>query len=289
MHPSDVFTNRIPYRPYCSNDLSTGLKVRSAKQALDCLHIQPNPPLQITWLVFDLDFEGAALAWEKRNVAPPSIIAINPENAHAHLFYGLITPVTVSDAGRHAPIRYAAALQAAYAAALQADLGYAGLIAKNPFHPGWRVIWVNHLYDLNELAEWLTIPKRLPARDPIGLGRNCLLFDEIRAWAYRWVREYKHNDATPGTWQSAVIGQAEQMNKFKTPLAYTEVKAIGRSVARWTWREFSDAAFSAIQSARGKLGGRPRTTTEHGQPWDALNISRATYYRRSQSGLLLPG
>ena len=125
MHPSDVFTNRIPYRPYCSNDLSTGLKVRSAKQALDCLHIQPNPPLQITWLVFDLDFEGAAFAWEKRNVAPPSIIAINPANAHAHLFYGLITPVTVSDAGRHAPIRYAAALQAAYAAALQADLGYA--------------------------------------------------------------------------------------------------------------------------------------------------------------------
>lgn len=288
MHLNDVFINRLPNRPYCSNDLSTGLIIRSTLQAVDYRHIQPNPPMQITWLVFDLDYAGAAFAWEKPKLPPPSIIAINPQNGHAHLFYGLVTPVTVSDAGRKAPIRYAAAIQAAYAAALQADLGYAGLIAKNPLHPGWRVIWVNHLYDLNEMAEWVTLPKRLPTRQPIGLGRNCLLFDEVRAWAYRWVREYKRNDATPVGWQSAVIGQAEQMNRFDTPLAYAEVKAIARSVSKWTWREFSDEAFSATQSARGKRGGRPRTTTLDGCPWEVLGISRATYYRRSNSGMVLP-
>jgi len=67
-----------------------------------------------------------------------------------------------------------------------------------------------------------------------------------------------------------------------------EVKAIAKSIARWTWRNFSDAAFSAVQSARGKLGGRPATTTLNGAPWEAQGISRATYYRRQKSGLLVP-
>lgn len=288
MHPSDVFVNRLPHRPYCSDDLNSGVIIRPSTKALDFLHIQPNAPLQITWLVFDLDYVGAAFGWEKLNLAPPSIVAINPANGHAHLFYGLLAPVTVSDGGRQAPIRYAAALQAAYAAAMSADLGYAGLIAKNPLHGGWRVIWGNHLYDLNELAEWVTVPKQLPTRDPVGLGRNCMLFDEIRAWAYRWVRQYKLNDASPSIWQSALIGQAELMNTFEVPLAYTEVKAIARSVAKWTWRQFSPQRFSAIQSARGRMGGRPKTTTLEGAPWEPLGISRATYYRKSKAGLLLP-
>lgn len=241
--------------------------------------------------MFDLDYAGAAFAWEKSNLPPPTLTVTNPENGHAHLLYGLLTPVAMSDAARDAPIRYAAALQAALLAKLCADPGYAGLIAKNPFHEAWHTQWLQHLYTLGDLAEYVNLPKRLPKRSEltgVGLGRNCTLFDELRAWAYQWVREYQSNDASATQWHSAVQGQAERLNAFDLPLAFNEVKAVAKSVARWTWLHFSDAAFSALQSARGKRGGRPKTTTREGAPWDALEISRATYYRQVKSGLLVP-
>lgn len=283
-----TFTNRLPRRPYCSNDPATGLLVRPAATALQQRHIQPNAPLEVAWLVFDLDYAGAALAWEHANLPPPTFTVINPENAHAHIFYGLAAPVCMSDAARHAPIRYAAAVQAAFVAKLCADPGYAGLIAKNPLHDAWRVVSVPKLYDLGEMAEHVDLPRFLPKRAEVGLGRNCTLFDTLRSWAYQWVREYKHNGASLDQWKAAVLGQAEALNDFSVPLAYGEVKATAKSVARWTWAQFNDAVFSAIQSARGRRGGRPATTTKDGEPWEALGISRATYYRRLKSGLLVP-
>jgi hypothetical protein len=283
-----IFTNRLPRRPYCSNDPVSGLLVRPVAAALQQRHIQPNPPSEAAWLVFDLDYPGAALAWEKANLPPPTFTVVNPRNAHAHVFYGLVAPVCLSDAGRNAPIRYAAAIQAAFLVRLCADPGYVGLIAKNPLHDAWRVLSVPKLYELGELAEYVNLPARLPKRVEVGLGRNCTLFETLRSWAYQWVREYKRNGASLGQWQAAVLGQAETLNNFAAPLAFGEVKATAKSVARWTWSRFSDAAFSAIQSARGRRGGRPATTTLAGEPWMTMGISRATYYRRSKSGLLVP-
>lgn len=265
-----------------------GLYIRPTKTAVQHRHIQPNAPLEVSWLVFDLDYAGAALAWEVADLPPPTVIAVNPENAHAHLFYGLTIPICMSDAARDAPIRYGAAVQASYLAKLKADPGYAGLIAKNPLHPGWKVLWVNKLYDLGELAEYVTLSKRLHRPAEQGLGRNCMLFDELRAWAYSWVRTYKKNGASSEEWGNTVLAQAERLNTFDILLDFSEVKAIAKSVGKWTWRQFNEASFSAIQSARGKRGGRPKTTTKDGRPWDDTGISRATYYRRLERGLLLP-
>jgi len=285
---STIFLNRLPRRPYCADDLTHGLHIRPAETALKHRHIQPNAPLEVAWLVFDLDFVGAAFAWEKANLPPPTITVSNPENGHAHLFYGLRTPVGMSDAAREAPIRFAAAIQAAFLARLCADPGYAGLIAKNPLHDAWRTLWVQHLYDLGELAEYVVLPKQLPRRESNGLGRNCTLFEELRIWSYQWVREFKRNGASSDLWRDAVLGQATRINQFATPLASSEVMAIAKSVAKWTWHHFSDATFSAIQSARGKRGGRPKTTTKDGEPWVALGISRSNYYSKLQNGLLVP-
>jgi hypothetical protein len=288
MDTSTIFQARLPRRPYCANDLTCGLVVRPTATALQFRHLQPNAPLEVAWLIFDLDYRGAAYAWENANLPPPTLTVINPANAHAHLFYGLVTPVGMSDAARDAPIRYAAAVQQAFLAKLGADPGYAGLVAKNPFHEAWRTLWVQRLYELGELAEYVELLKRRAPREMLGLGRNCMLFDELRAWSYQWVREYKRNAAMPEHWQRAVLGQAEKLNVFTPPLSFSEVKAVSRSVARWTWRQFSDEKFSAIQSARGKRGGRPATRTAEGEPWAARGISRATYYRRMKSGLLVP-
>lgn len=288
MNTSEVFVNRLPHRPFCANDVSHGLLIRLAATALKHRHIQPNAPLEVAWLIFDLDYVGAAFAWEKANLPPPTITVSNPANGHAHLFYGLTTPVVMGDAAREAPIRYAASVHAAFLARLRADPCYTNGIAKNPLHPSWRSIWVNHLYDLGELAEYVTLPKRLPRRESFGVGRNCSLFDELRSWSYQWAREYKRNGTSREQWRDAVLGQATRMNNFDAPLAFSEVKALAKSVANWTWSHFDDARFSKIQSARGKLGGRPRTTTRDGEPWTALGISKATYYRQRKSGLLVP-
>lgn len=288
MDTSAIFMERLPRRPWCTNNPKHGQIVRPAEVALKHRHIQPNAPLELAWLIFDLDYQGAAFAWEQAGLPPPTITVSNPDNGHAHVFYGLTTPVVKGSAAREAPLRYAALVQAAFLARLRADPSYAHQIAKNPLHPCWRSLWVNHLYDLGELAEYVTLPKRLPRRESFGVGRNCTLFDELRAWAYQWVRQYKRNGASPEQWRDAILGQAERMNVFDTPLASSEVRALARSVSKWTWRHFNDARFSEIQSARGKMGGRPRTTTRDGEPWIARGMSRATYYRQLKSGVLVP-
>jgi hypothetical protein len=288
MFAQTTYIERLPHRPYCTDSFDTGLRIRAVKTALQHLHIQPNAPLAVSWLVFDLDYELAALGWENANLPPPTICVVNPINSHAHLFYGLSTSIAMGDTARNNPIRYAAAIQAAFRAGLKADTGYAGLIAKNPFHPFWRVQWVNKLYDLGELAEYVTLPKRLPTNTSAGLGRNCTLFNEIRSWSYQWIRIYKKNGANAAQWHTAVLSQAENLNQFDPPLMFAEVQAISKSVAKWVWSRFNERHFSALQSVRGKRGGRPKSTTKEGEPWKTLGLSRATYYRRLKSGLLIP-
>lgn len=284
----NTFLERLPRSPFCSNYHETGLRIRPIKAALEYRHIQHSAPLEVAWLIFDVDYAGAAFAWEKAGLPPPTITVSNPENGHAHLFYGLNAPIGMSNKAHKRPIDYAAAVTAAFRARLCADTSYNGYIAKNPLCDAWRVLWIQHLYDLGELAEYVTLSKQRPKRESEGQGRNRTLFDEVRFWAYQWVLEYKRNGASPEQWRDAVLGQAERMNAFAPPLPYSEVRAISRSVARSTWRYFSVAEFSAIQSARGKLGGRPKTTTLDGEPWTALGISRTTYYRQLKSGLLVP-
>lgn len=291
MEIPELFKARLPRRPYCFDERGTRALIRPAATALERMYIQPNAPLETSWLIFDLDYADSAFAWDGANLPQPTLVVSNPQNAHSHLFYGLNTPVCTSEAARIRPLRYAAAVESAFRETLRADPGYAGFIAKNPFHGGWRSEWGSRLYDLSELAEYVDL-SRLPPRkrsEAAGLGRNCTLFEEIRAWAYRSVLDYKRAGANFDLWNGAVLDHAEQLNSFLQPLNFSEVKAVAKSVARWVWRNFSPTTFSALQSARGKCGGRPRTTTQFGEPWVDQGISRATYYRRIKSGLLVLG
>lgn len=289
MKISEILKERLPRRPYCFDERGTSAFIRPTNQALQRRYIQLNAPLEKSWLIFDLDYADSAFAWEDANLPQPTVIVSNPENAHSHLFYGLKTPVCTSAEARIKPLRYAAAVEATYRVSLRADPGYAGFIAKNPFHRDWRTDWGSRLYDLSELAEYVDRLISPPMRiEMAGLGRNCTLFEELRIWAYRSVLEYKRAGANFDLWNSGVLDQAQNQNSFLQPLLFSEVKAVAKSVARWVWRSFSPATFSARQSARGKRGGRPCTTTLFGEPWVQQGISRATFYRRRKSGLLVP-
>jgi hypothetical protein len=85
MSALERFLEHLPTRPYCTDDLTTGLKIRPKATAARAAYIQPNGPGMLWWLIYDVDREAAALAWEMGDLPPPNHAAINPVNAHAHL------------------------------------------------------------------------------------------------------------------------------------------------------------------------------------------------------------
>ena len=119
----DLFdASRWPRRPYCTDDLAAGLRIRSLKQALTKPYIQANPPHLRVWSIYDIDRPGGGLAWEAANLPPPAWSSVNRENAHAHLVYGITAPVLVDGLGvRDAPLRYLCAVEPDYFGKLSDD------------------------------------------------------------------------------------------------------------------------------------------------------------------------
>ena len=254
-----VFREKLPKKPYHTDDLRAGLRIRDVQKALEARYIQANGPTHRYWLIYDVDRSGAALDWNDRGAPPPTMTVQNPENGHAHLIYGLAISVRTASNGRPGPLRYAAAVDNALRVKLDADPGYSGLICKNPLNSFWRVAeWEPTLYDLAGLESWLDLTpyadkrKRLPN---YGLGRNCNLFDRLRHWAYRAIRQ-GWPDAD--RWHQAVLERARGYNVFDTPLSGNEVKAIARSVAKYTHRHFTEEGFRAVQAKRGRNGGKAK-------------------------------
>lgn len=289
----DLILPRLPRRAYCTDNPKHGLIIRGREVASTKSHLQLNPSALRHWLLFDIDAPVAALAWERANLPPPNWIAVNPDNSHAHCGYLLEVPVVTSPAGHDKPLRYAAAIENAYRLKLQADPGYAGLICKNPLHERWRNWFLHdHAYSLDELTEWVSLAK--PARateENVGLGRNITLFDTLRSWAYSMVLIYKSANATPDLWFRALLHEAEGINsRFPTLLPYPEVRSLAKSVAKWTWRVFTQHAFSEIQRVRAlkRWSEAGSDSAEHTKPWELLGISRRTYYYRKKAGLLVP-
>lgn len=262
----DLFdSDRWPRKPYCSDDLSSGVYIRSLQSAIKKPYIQANPPHLRVWSIYDIDRPGGAIAWEDANLPPPSWAAANRENAHAHLVWGLSAPVLVDSPDmRQGPLRYLCAVEAVFREKLQADQGYAGLITKNPAHPLWRTLRGPQLaYDLGDLAEWVDLTKHIPKRKPeeIGLGRNVTVFEWLRHYAYRKIKAYKQESRNFVLWQSHLNNKALERNgDLQTPLDGREVWHIAKSVSKWTWSKFyitaSDDRFSKLQAYRGQQGGK---------------------------------
>ncbi|WP_445989678.1 replication initiation protein [Chromobacterium haemolyticum] len=242
-----------PRRPYCGDDKHFA-RIRPKSTALGERYIQLNPPAHQAWLILDIDRPRAASAWDDAGLPPPTYVAINPENGRPHIGYALSSPVCTTDAARLAPMRYLAAIERAYTAQVRADFAFAGPMAKNPLHPFWR-LWEPAnapTYELSTLAEFADLSTR-PAPTPEGVGRNCELFDKLRVWAYRAVREFWRPDGQ-GIWAEAVRRQAEALNSFPVRLSNAEVAGIARSVSRYVWRRFSPADFRELQAERGRRG-----------------------------------
>ena len=268
LYQPDLFLQEgIPRKPYCTDDLLAGIRPRSYKTAITRRYIQVNPPHLRVFMLHDLDYDGAAYAWEDNNLPMPAWAAMNRENGHAHIAYALSAPVLTADfGGRQTPLRYLAAIEAAYRAKLGGDDGFASLITKNPMHPHWELLRgvpdAIRGYDLPYLAEFVDLAKFKPYvgrtnLEAVGLGRNCTVFNVVSRWAYRNIRVFKFERGV-NEWKREVLNQCLNVNSgFPCPMMLKEVQCIAKSISNWVWNRFdiaaSDRRFADLQAHRNSL------------------------------------
>ncbi|WP_312283859.1 replication initiation protein [Candidatus Igneacidithiobacillus taiwanensis] len=241
----------LPNRPYCSDDLSEGLCIRSTKQALAYRYIQHNPPTQVWNIVLDVDH---CIDLQSPVEPIPNAIAINPKNGHGHLFYFLKAGVTRTQAGRQAPLQLLAAVERGLCVKMDADPQYVGLVSKNLVNADWLVhSYHDRLWTLGELAEHLNLDaantRRYVPKSPeeaFQTGRNVYLFEVARKWAYSEIRDYWAPNGLP-RWQDAILGHLRAINRqFHAPLYESELRAIAKSIAKWTWRHITPAGLQDL-------------------------------------------
>ena len=258
------FVDHLPYKPYCTDDLTTGLLVRPAQQALTHKYLQYNSPATVWVIAQDIDKKVNPGYFEKHHAPQPNCLVLNPANGHAHALYFLAAGVCRTDAGRLKPLRYLAAVEGALCRQLEADPGFAGLVTKNPLHLSWETLVMHaYQYSLAELAQPLNLTAAANEKTyrDAGVGRNVTAFDSVRLWTYSAVRDFWG----PGgfdRWHCAVAAKVAEVNcQFPTPLPFSELKAIAKSISNWTWHRFTPDGLHELierthtpelQAARGR-------------------------------------
>lgn len=285
----ELFNSHLPTKTRCCDDFDVDNKVRYIEKAIKKRYLQPNDFNSRQWLVYDIDRPTDPYEIRHDRLAPePTIFVSNPKNRHAHLFYLLKTPVHQNANSSQKAIQFASAVDCGLAMKLDADLGYAGLLAKNALHRDWEVLYtVPTAYELHELAECVdtTLLNSL-AKKPLeyGLGRNCIMFDDLRQWSYKAIRQ---GYPVFEQWYNAVLQRAEMINaRFEQPLAFNELKHIAKSVAKWTNQHFSAQGFIDWQSNNGKLSGIARLKQSEDKRTQAFEMLANGYKKKDIASVL---
>lgn len=274
--PADLWDRIwLPRRPLATDDPTTGLTRTSRTLALDRRLIETNPTALTSLLAVDVDHPDALIRalWDRADWLP-TVVTENPGNGHAHAIWALTAPVATTEYAHRRPLALAAAVTEGLRRSVDGDPAFGGLITKNPLNQDWIAHWVtSHTYGLNELAGHLDDADLMPPaswrrarrRNPVGLGRNCCLFETARTWAYR---EARHHWGDPDGLHRAIATTVRDLNAgFSDPLPSSEARAIATSIHKWIttksriWKDGPatyEATFITIQSARGKKSGQKR-------------------------------
>ena len=202
----------------------------------------------VSWLIFDLDHPNAHV-WEDVGLPAPNLVVRNRESGHSHLYYA-IPPVCTTEKARSKPIEYMRAVYAAMAGRLQADPQFhSGPVAKTPGHPWWATTELHpHVYELGQLAEYVDLQSaprwsKGPDVDAVAHSRHCILFEQLRFYAYSIVTKEKARGSYDGFVRML---EAFAFNKnsfakrgFSEDLPMSSIRATVKSVARWTWEKYT--------------------------------------------------
>ncbi len=233
----------LPERPYCSNDYTHGLKIRSKEKAIGFYHLQINKPWAVKYLLFDIDRPLSALSDSIDTpfaFPKPTIVTVNRDNGHHHVAYELQTPVFYGSKASQKAIAFLNAVRIAYVEALAADRSYVGLITKNPFNSKWNVYAEDVTYALDELADYIELDVKKISytrakinQDYASLGRHCNLFELGRLHAYSVTGQCLTQDELYTRVHDFISTENSQ---FPEPLAESECRSITKSISKWVWR-----------------------------------------------------
>ena len=263
------FINQIISRPFCTDDFKRdGIDRTNKRRALNSVYIEHNNDSFINSIVFDIDSDTAAIAWQDADIPKPNFITQNPANGHAHLFYALSSPVCITENARRKPQKLLKGVIEGLTERLGADPCYTGKITKNPLNPRWRTFWNEQpRFELNYLCEFIDTNKRVKKevrKSIVAEGRNTALFDTLRFYAYSIIFKYQKNDDFCG-FISALQEEAENINdSFEDQLGFKEINHTIRSISSWVWGTFDSDTFSEIQSNRAKKAkGKIKSKTKN--------------------------
>lgn len=236
-----------------TNDFDYGTKFRKREKVRDFAYCGLNQMYR-HYLSFDIDEPSSAFRYEAVGLPPPTIVTVNPVNAHCHYLYKLNTPVAFYNGSRSKPQEFFKGIERAMTDCMAADLAYNHVITKNPLHPRWQVITNPASYDLSVINEYLpdkaTLHHHSRGADQDIRGRNDKLFNDMRHWAYRAVQQFAGEEI----WLQAIQFKATEINAgFANPLPYKEVQHSAKACGRWAWKN------------RHNFGSRPKVlnfTTE---------------------------
>lgn len=301
----------LPRYPRVSNNPAIeGLKSVKREKALSggFKFIETTPKTLRNYIALDLDIEQAerrikSLAWDDEIIPEPNIITINPVSSHAHVLYLLASPV-----GTEKGLEFFDSVRRGLNRLAGGDLAYRGRIMRNPLeHPSELI--TDHLYTLAELMtpgvqEAAKVAKKEAAERVIKsetLGRNEFLFESLRRFSYKAIREVGFNETR---FLQAVELKAMEINElnFDEKLPWSEVKATVRSVSKWVLKKFSKVEFSERQSFRSQQRwGNTKAERaavvlamkEEGASWEEMGevlksspeAARRTYYRAASGSV----
>lgn len=191
-----------------------------------------------------LDVDGRSAAERVREVCGGSLpvynVAVQSQRGHFHVVYFLRVPVgrpTIRGAPVQAvrlkPINLLKRVSEFYAAKLESDPGFSGVLAHNPAHVAHSPHWGRREpFGLLELAKSIPHGWKVPRQSKLRsqLGRNCALFQDCLRFA-----------GSPGNVGYSVLDYAMIRNgEFETLLPPGEVRTVARSAERyraeWTRR-----------------------------------------------------
>ena len=249
---ADTALNRVfeeaSYLARCS-DNKTAMRVRPREHAIRYPYMQVNRLDRVSWLIFDLDHANS-LIWDDAGLPPPNLIVRNRHSGSSHLYYAII-PVCTSDSARDKPIRYMKAIYKAFVDRLKADPEYhGGPVAKTPGHPWWHTRELHsNVYELADLAECVELEPvtpwgKGPDMDAVSHSRHCMLFENLRFFAYSIV----NNEREHGSYEhfmQRLTAHAHNSNQFggrgafRDDLPLSSIRSTVRSVGRWTWNRYT--------------------------------------------------
>lgn len=290
----ETYKSKLPKKPYHTNNYSFGKQVGPVSSAIKSIYLQPNSLTHKYFMIFDLDSEMSVLDWSDKGLPAPHLIVRNLDNGRSHLTYILNTSVKTDVRGLLKPIKYCSDVEHGLAVRIGADMNYNGLLTKNPFNTSaFKVFsFQDEPYDLDYLNEFVDkdlvrqqreAKKKKNVEDGFASGRNCILFETLRLWAYsNWHRFHQVE------LHAEILDQAMMCNTFECPLGMNEVRTIADSVYRFITQHFSIERLNELKSERAKQSrakSKGNVIYTGTKPWEEEGIPKRTYYYRKTNGV----